>query len=86
VFGVNAQKAQEAMQTKWTYQVQHWPNGRWDRRHNWQKVEAKSEKEAAEKLCGFPLTQTGRLAQLRARVLRFGDLRQHSATDFYAVE
>ena len=26
------------------------------------------------------------LAQLRARVLRFGDLRQHSATDFYAVE
>jgi hypothetical protein len=37
-------------------------------------------------VCGFPLTATGRLAQLRARVLKFGDLRQRSATDFYAVE
>jgi len=57
-----------------------------DRRHNWQKVEAESEKEAAEKVCGFALTQTGRLAQLRARVLRFGDLKQRSATDFYSAE
>jgi hypothetical protein len=36
--------------------------------------------------CGFALTQAGRLAQLRARVLRFGDLKQRSATDFYSVE
>jgi hypothetical protein len=56
------------------------------RGHNWKKIEAASEKEAAEKVCGFPLTATGRLAQLRARVLKFGDLRQRSATDFYAVE
>jgi hypothetical protein len=74
------------MQTKRIYQVQHWPDGQWDPRHNWQKVEASTEKEAAEKVCGLPLRQEGRLAQLRARVLRFGDLRQRSATDFYAAE
>jgi hypothetical protein len=74
------------MQTSHIYQVQHWPDGQWDPTHNWKKVEAASEKEAAEKVCGLPLAATGRLAQLRARVLRFGDLRQRSATDFYAVE
>ena len=52
----------------------------------WQKVEAGSEKEAAEKVCGFALMQAGRLSQLRARVLRLGDLKQRSATEFYAVE
>jgi hypothetical protein len=40
-----------AMQTKRIYQVQHWSNGQWDRWHSWQKVEAGSEKEAAEKVC-----------------------------------
>ena len=74
------------MQTRRIYQVQHWPNGQWDRDHNWRKVEAGSEKEAAEKVCGFALTATGRLAQLRARVLRLGDVRQRSATDFFTVE
>ena len=74
------------MQTKRIYQVQHWPNGQWDRDHNWRKVEAGTEKEAAEKVCGLALTATGRLAQLRARVLRFGDVRQRSATDFFVVE
>ena len=74
------------MQTRRIYQVQHWPNGQWDREHNWRKVEAGSEKEAAEKVCGFALTPTGRLAQLRARVLRLGDVRQRSATDFFTVE
>jgi hypothetical protein len=74
------------MQTKRIYQVQHWPNGEWDRRHNWQKVEARTEQEAAEKVCGLTLTREGRLAQLRARVLRFGDLKQRSATEFYAAE
>jgi hypothetical protein len=66
--------------------VQHWPNGQWDRGRNWQKVAAGSEKEAAEKVCGLPLWREGRLAQLRARVLRFGDLKQRSATEFYAAD
>jgi hypothetical protein len=74
------------MQTKRTYQVQHWPDGQWDRERNWQKVEAGSEKEAAEKVCGRALTEAGRLAQLRARVLTLGDLKQRSATAFYAAE
>ena len=74
------------MQTKHIYQVQHWPDGQWDRRHNWQKIAAGSEKEAAEKVCGLALRQEGRLAQLRARVLRFGDLKQRSATEFYAAD
>ena len=74
------------MQTRRIYQVQHWPNGQWDRGRNWQKIVAGSEKEAAERVCGHALTQEGRLAQLRARVLRFGDLKQRSATEFYAAE
>jgi hypothetical protein len=74
------------MQTQRTYQVQHWPNGQWSREHNWEKVEAASEKEAAEKVCGRALKQDGKLAQLRARVLTLGDLKQRSATPFYAAE
>jgi len=74
------------MQSKRIYQVQHWPDGQWDREHNWRKVEAESEKEAAEKVCGLSLTEAGRLAQLRARVLKFGDLKQRCAKDFYAAE
>ena len=74
------------MQTKRIYQVQHWPDGQWDRARNWQKVEAASEKEAAEKICGLTLSEAGRLAQLRARVLTLGDLKRHHATSFYAAE
>jgi hypothetical protein len=74
------------MQTKRTYQVQHWPNGQWNPEYNWRKIEANSEKEAAEKVCGLALTEYGTLAQLRARVLTFGDLKQRSATSFYVVE
>jgi hypothetical protein len=74
------------MQTKRTYQVQHWPNGQWDREHNWRKIEAGTEKEAAEKVCGLPLKEEGRLSQLRARVLALGDLKQRSAKEFYATE
>ena len=74
------------MQTRRTYQVQHWPDGHWSPEHNWRKIEANSEKEAAEKVCGLALTDNGTLAQLRARVLTFGDLKQRSATSFYAVE
>src|SRR2546426_1676128 len=76
-------RAREAMQTERIYQVQHWPNGQWDRRHNWQKVAAGGGKRAGEKGCGLTLRREGRLAQLRARVLRFGDLKQRSATEFY---
>jgi hypothetical protein len=74
------------MQTKRTYQVQHWPDGQWSSADNWRKIEAGSEKEAAELVCGRPLSEQGKLAQLRARVLRFGDLKQRSATSFYAAE
>jgi len=74
------------MQTKRTYQVQHWPDGQWSPDHNWRKIEANSEKEAAEKVCGLALTENGTLAQLRARVLTFGDLKHRSATSFYAVK
>ena len=74
------------MQTRRTYQVQHWPDGQWSPEHNWRKIEANSEKEAAEKVCGLALTDNGTLAQLRARVLTFGDLKQRSATSFYALK
>jgi hypothetical protein len=74
------------MQSKRTYQVQHWPDGQWSPAHNWRKVEAASEKEAAEMVCGLPLSEQGKLVQLRARVLRFGDLKQRSARSFYAAE
>jgi hypothetical protein len=74
------------MQTKRTYQVQHWPDGQWSPEHNWRKIEATTEKEAAEKVCGLSLTERGTLAQLRARVLTFGDLKQRSATSFYVAE
>ena len=74
------------MQTRRIYQVQYLPNGQWDREHNWRKVEAGTEKEAAEKVCGRPLAQAGKLAQLRARVLTLGDLKQRSATLFYSSD
>ena len=74
------------MQTQRTYQVQHWPNGQWSLEHNWKKVEAASAKEAAEKVCGRALKQDGKLAQLRARVLALGDLKQRSATPFYDAD
>jgi hypothetical protein len=66
--------------------VQYLPDGQWAREHNWRKIEAGSEKEAAEKVCGRPLAEAGNLAQLRARVLTLGDRKQRSATPFYASE
>jgi len=74
------------VQTRRTYQVQYLPNGQWAREHNWRKIDAASEKEAAEKACGLRLTGAGRLAQLRARVLSLDDRKQRSATLFYAAE
>jgi hypothetical protein len=49
-------------------------------------VEAASAKAAAEKVCGRALKPDGKLAQLRARVLTLGDLKQRSATPFYDAE
>jgi hypothetical protein len=74
------------MQTKRIYQVQHWPDGQWNREYNWRKVEAATAKEAAEKVCGLALTEAGRLTQLRARVLAIGDRKQRTATQFFAVD
>jgi len=74
------------VQTRRVYQVQLWPNGQWSAEHNWEKVEAASEKEAAEKLSGLVLREQGKLAQLRARVLKLGDLKQRAATSFYAAD
>src|SRR5262249_991004 len=79
------ERRDETMQTMRIYQVQHWPCAQWRREHNWCKVEAFSEKEAAEKVCGVALTRAGKLAQLRARVLTLGDRRQTRATPFYAA-
>jgi hypothetical protein len=45
-----------------------------------------ASKEAAEKVCGRTLKEAGKLAQLRARVLTLGDLKQHAATPFYAAD
>jgi hypothetical protein len=74
------------MQTRNVYQVQHWRDGQWDRQQNWRKVNASSAKEAAEKVCGRALSEAGRHSQLRARVLKLGDLRQRSAAEFYAAD
>jgi hypothetical protein len=41
-----------------TFQVQLWPGGKWDGK-DYQKVEAETEKEAAEKLYGGALSDKG---------------------------
>ena len=64
-----------------TYQVQLWPDGKWDGRP-YQKVEAPSEKAAAEKIYGRPLVQQGNMARIRARVRALANL-QRTATIFY---
>ncbi len=50
-----------------TFQVQLWPEGRWDGQP-YQKVEAATPKEAAEKLYGKPLQDRGANFQIRAQV------------------
>jgi hypothetical protein len=40
------------------FQVQLWPNGKWDGK-DYQRVEAKTAQEAAEKLYGGPLSEKG---------------------------
>jgi len=50
-----------------TYWVQLWPNGKWDGKP-YQKVDAASPREAAEKLHGGPLREAGGNHQIRAQV------------------
>jgi hypothetical protein len=56
------------------FQVQLWPNGKWDGK-DYQKVEAESAKEAAEKLYGSALSESGSNFKIRARVRRLGDIK-----------
>jgi hypothetical protein len=51
------------------YQVQLWPNGRWDRQP-WRKVAASNEDEAAFKATGEQLSREGQHAKIRVRVLK----------------
>src|SRR5438309_6723332 len=37
------------MQTKRIYQVQHWPDGEWDRGHNWKKNRSGQRKRGCRK-------------------------------------
>jgi hypothetical protein len=64
-----------------SYKVQDCKNGPGKR--PWVKVDAQSEQEAAEKLCGIKLRDRGKPGELRARVVRSGDLARKE-TDFYA--
>jgi cysteinyl-tRNA synthetase len=50
-----------------SYWVQLWPDGKWDRKP-YQRVNAISPKEAAEKLYGGPLHEAGSHHQIRAQV------------------
>src|SRR5262249_40959768 len=62
-----------------TYWVQLWPNGKWDGKP-YQRVNAITPKEAAEKLHGGPLRETGGSHQIRAQVRIAG---QSSGIAFY---
>jgi cysteinyl-tRNA synthetase len=57
-----------------TYWVQLWPNGKWDGKP-YQRVNAVTPKEVAEKLHGGPLNETGGHHQIRAQVRIAGESR-----------
>jgi hypothetical protein len=63
------------------FQVQNCKNG--PGKNTWVKVTAQSAQEAAEKVCGVKLRDRGKLGELRARVVRDGDLARKE-TAFYA--
>ena len=63
------------------YQVQDCKNGTGTR--PWVRVDAQSEQEAAEKICRIKLRDRGKPGELRARVVRSGDLARKE-TAFYA--
>jgi hypothetical protein len=50
-----------------TFQVQLWPDGKWDQKP-YQEVVAETAQEAAEKAYGKPLKTTGSNYQIRAQV------------------
>ncbi len=54
------------------FQVQDCKNG--PGKTPWVKVTAQSAQEAAEKVCGVKLRDRGKLGELRARVVRDGDI------------
>jgi cysteinyl-tRNA synthetase len=56
-----------AWRNETTYWVQLWPNGKWNGKP-YQKVDAISPREAAEKLHGGPLREAGSNHQIRAQV------------------
>ncbi len=62
-----------------TYWVQLWPNGKWNGKP-YERVNATTPKEAAEKLHGGPLRETGGRHQIRAQVRIAG---QSSGIAFY---
>ncbi len=51
------------------YQVQLWPNGRWDQQP-WRKVAASNEDEAAFKATGERLSKVGPRDKMRVRVIK----------------
>ena len=64
------------------FQVQDCKNG--PGKNPWVKVDAQSAQEAAVRVCGIKLRDRGRPGELRARVVRDGDLAPRKETAFYA--
>ena len=64
-----------------TFQVQDCKKG--PGKNPWLKIVAQTAQEAAEKACGMKLRDRGRPHELRARVVRDGDL-SRKEMDFYA--
>jgi hypothetical protein len=63
------------------FQVQLWPNGKWDG-SDYQKVEAGSAREAAERAYGSALTETGSNYKIRALATSLSD-KKGSSTVFF---
>ena len=63
------------------YQVELWPDGKWDNLP-YRKTEARSPKEAAEKRYGKPLLDHGPQSRVRAMVRRL-DRPSENSMPFY---
>ena len=63
------------------FQVQLWPDGKWDGQ-DYQKIEAETAKEAAEKLYGGVPSDEGSNYKIRAQVRRLGGIKSN-ATIFF---
>lgn len=66
-----------------TFQVQLWPDGKWDGR-DYRKVDAATRKDAAEMIYGKPLSERGSNYQIRAQVRPL--IPRGGATVFYDPE